>query len=186
MKDIKTYISIVAPIFVVFSMAFVLQTYAIAVEIRVDEEAGMFNSIESSTVDRVEVLEKFFEKYDSPLAGSAATFITVADKYDMDYRLLPAISCLESGCGRVLIPDTYNAWGWGIYGDQYISFESWDNGIEEVGKGIYKGYVLKGLDTPAKMAPVYTPPRPQHWLNGVSHFMSQMDDVSNELADASV
>ena len=186
MKNKKTYISIFAPIFVVFSMAFFTQNFAIAKEKQIDLEAGMSYSLESSRVDRVEVLEKFFEKYNSPLAGSAATFITVADKYDMDYRLLPAISCLESGCGRVLIPDTYNAWGWGIYGDNYISFESWDNGIEEVGKGIYKGYVLKGLDTPAKMAPVYTPPRPQHWLNGVSHFMSQMDDVSNELADTSV
>ncbi len=186
MKDIKTYISIFAPIFVVFSMAFAIQTVALAKESRADPEAGISYEIETSTVDRVAVLEKFFEKYDSPLAGSAATFITVADKYDMDYRLLPAISCLESGCGKVLIPGTYNAWGWGIYGKNYISFESWDNGIEEVGKGIYKGYVLKGLDTPAKMAPIYTPPRPQHWLNGVSHFMSQMDDVSNELADASV
>jgi len=186
MKHIKTYSSIFAPFFVVFTMAFLFQTHAIAQETKVDKDAGIFHSFESTKVNRVEVLQKFFEEYDSPLAESADTFVAVADKYDMDYRLLPAISCLESGCGKVLIPETYNAWGWGIYGNQYISFESWDNGIEEVGRGIYKGYVLKGLDTPAKMAPVYTPPRPQHWLNGVSHFMSQMDDVSNQLADSTV
>lgn len=182
MKNIKTYSSIFVPIFVIFTVAFLFQNLAMAEEKKIDKEAGIYHEFESTTVNRVEVLEKFFKKYDSPLAESADTFVAVADRYDMDYRLLPAISCLESGCGKVLIPGTYNAWGWGIYGDQYIGFESWEHGIEEVGKGIYHGYVLKGIDTPAKMAPIYTPPRPQHWLNGVTHFMSQMDEVSNELA----
>lgn len=127
-------------------------------------------------VDREAKLEAFLQRYNSPMAGEAATFIEVADKYNMDYRLLPAISCLESTCGRVLIPDTYNPFGWGIYGDNYIAFESWAEGIETVGKGIHEGYILKGADTVEKMAPIYNPPTPESWGNKVKFFMNQIEN----------
>jgi hypothetical protein len=186
MNYIKTLSSIVLPFFVVFFMALFTESVSQAEENKVDKEAGIFYEIESAQVNRVEVLEKFLEKHDSPLAESADTFVVVADKYDLDYRLLPAISCLESGCGKRMIPETFNAWGWGIYGNNYIAFENFDNGIEEVAKGISEGYIEKGLDTPAKMAPVYTPPRPQYWLGGVRQYMGQMDEISNQLADSSL
>ena len=146
-----------------------------------DLDAKISYKIESRTVDRVEVLETFLTRYDSPLKGNAPKFVEVADKYGMDYRLLVAISCLESTCGKKIIPESYNAWGWGIYGNNVITFENFDQAIEEVGKGIYEGYAKKGLDTPAKMAPIYTPPRPGHWLSGVNYFLSQMDEVATDL-----
>ena len=186
MNYIKTLISIFAPFLVVFSMALYTQGVSQAQENQLDKEAGIFNSVSSAKVDRVEVVRKFLEKQNSPLIDSADTFVFVADRYNLDYRLLPAISCLESACGKRLIPESYNAWGWGVYGGSYIKFDSFDNGIEVVAKGIHEGYISKGLDTPAKMAPVYTPPRPQHWLNGVRSYMGQMDDISNQLADSSV
>ena len=186
MNYIKTLISILAPFFVVFSMTFISQEVSNAQEIKVDKEAGIFHQVTGAKVSRTEVLRKFLEKHNSPLAHSADTFVIVADKYNLDYRLLPAISCMESACGKRLIPESYNAWGWGVYGGNYIKFENFNYGIEAVGKGIYEGYVLKGLDTPAKMAPVYTPPKPQHWLGGVSNYMKQMDEISNQLADSSL
>jgi len=186
MNYIKTLISIFAPFVVVFSMAAVAQGVSIAKENEVDKKAGIFHSIESAQVDRVAVVQKFLEKYNSPMVENANTFVIVADKYNLDYRLLPAISCLESACGKRLIAESYNAWGWGVYGGNYIKFDNFDNGIEEVAKGIYKGYVQKGLDTPAKMAPIYTPPRPQYWLGGIRQYMGQMDDISNQIADASL
>lgn len=186
MKYIKIISSIFAPFFVVFSMAVFSPQVADANERREDAQAGIYHSVGSAQVDRAAVLKQFLEKYDSPLAENADTFVVVADKYNLDYRLLPAISCLESACGKRLIAESYNAWGWGVYGGNYIKFDNWDNGIEEVGKGIYEGYVQKGLDTPAKMAPIYTPPRPQYWLGGVRQYMSQMDDISDQLADSSL
>ena len=186
MNYIKTLISIFAPFVMVFSMAFVTVGVSNAEERRVDSEAGIFNSVESAQVDRAQVLKLFLEKHNSPLAENADTFVVVADKYDLDYRLLPAISCLESACGKRLIPESYNAWGWGVYGNNYIKFDNFDNGIEEVAKGIFEGYVQKGLDTPAKMAPIYTPPRPQYWLGGVRQYMGQMDEISNQIADSSL
>jgi hypothetical protein len=133
--------------------------------------------------DRVQVLTKFLEKYNSPFVGEAETFVRVADEKNLDYRLLPAISCMESTCGRFVLPDTYNAWGWGmselaLRNGTYIRFNSWEEGIETVGEGIAKNYADRGLDTPEKMAPVYTPPNYVNWNIGVRFFMGQMDDIA--------
>jgi hypothetical protein len=137
-------------------------------------------SIEGKTIDRKTVLEKFFAKYKSPLKDNIDTFITVADKYNIDYRLLPAISCIESSCGKKLIPGSYNPFGWGIYGNNVITFNNYDEAIETVGQGLNKHYFSKGLDTPEKIAPVYTPPAYVHWSRSVRFFMNQMGDIQSE------
>lgn len=145
-----------------------------------EEKKKIENSYEISyrKVDRVEVLERFLDKYNSPLKGEAETFVRVADEKGLDYRLLPAISCMESTCGHFLLPNTYNAWGWGIYGNNVIAFNSWEEGIETVGEGISENYAQKGLVTPEQMAPVYTPPNSMNWRNGVRFFMNQMDEIA--------
>jgi len=143
-----------------------------------EKRINALHEITYTHVDRVEVLKEFLEKYDSPLVGEAGAFVEIADEKGLDYRLLPAISCMESTCGRFLIPGTYNAWGWGIYGNNVISFTSWREGIETVGEGIAKNYAGRGLDTPEKMAPVYTPPNHVNWKNGVRFFMNQMDEIA--------
>jgi hypothetical protein len=157
--------------------------YTAQTEAKENEENRIEKSftIDYKIVDRVEVLEKFLEKYKSPLIAEAKTFVETADEKGLDYRLLPAISCMESGCGKVLIPGTYNAWGWGIYGNNVIGFASWAEGIEKVGEGISKNYAQRGLDTPEKMAPVYTPPNSINWRNGVRSFMSQMDEIALQM-----
>ena len=129
---------------------------------------------------RVEVLERFFEKYNSPLKDSAAVFVKTAEKYNIDYKILPAISCMESTCGKYVIPNTYNPFGWGIYGKKYIAFSSFDEAIEKVGEGLNKGYFSKGLNTISKMAPVYTPPNSYHWTSGVTYFMYKMEEIEKE------
>lgn len=132
--------------------------------------------IAESREERVEALETFFSELKSPLKANAATFVDVADKYNMDYRLLPAISCMESTCGRFLIEGSFNPFGWGIYGRNAIYFKSYDEAIETVGKGIRDAYISKGLNTPAKIAPVYTPPNFVNWRNGVTYFMNRIED----------
>ncbi|MBD3366381.1 hypothetical protein GF360_03535 [candidate division WWE3 bacterium] len=136
------------------------------------------HEITFTTVNRVEVLKKFLEKYNSPLAEEAETFVRVADEKNLDYRLLPAISCMESTCGKFTPQGSYNAWGWGIYGTNMITFNSWEEAIETVGEGIAKNYAANGLNTPEEMAPVYTPPNSVNWSNGVRFFMNQMDEIA--------
>ena len=177
-KQIGAHNLIVGLFLLVFFLS--TATYTAVSEAREEEKNKIEKAYEITykNVDRTEVLRKFLEKYQSPLANETETFVQVADIQDLDYRLLPAISCMESGCGKVLIPETYNAWGWGIYGNNVISFSSWKEGIEKVGEGIAKNYASRGLDTPEKMAPVYTPPNSVHWKNGVRFFMNQMDEIA--------
>ncbi|NMB91650.1 glucosaminidase domain-containing protein [candidate division WWE3 bacterium] len=131
--------------------------------------------IERSRKDRIEALEKFFDEFKSPLKANAETFVDVADKYSLDYKLLPAISCMESSCGKKLIEGSYNPFGWGIYGNNAIYFKSYDEAIETVAKGIKENYLEKGLDTPEKIAPIYTPPNYINWRNGVTFFINKID-----------
>jgi len=128
---------------------------------------------------RVETLEAFFEGRNSPLKEYSKTFVQVADIYDLDYRLLPSISCMESSCGIHLLPESYNPFGWGIYGNNAIYFEDYDQAIEIVGKGIKDNYIDKGLDSIEKIAPVYTPPNHVNWLNGVRHFYNEIDQAQS-------
>lgn len=186
MNKVKIISSIFAPLFFVLTSAVLMEGAISAQEKEVLEGPSVSYQIETGKVDRELVLRKFLQKYNSPLVDNAGTFVKVADKYHLDYRLLPAISCMESTCGKVIIPDSYNAWGWGIYGNQAIYFDNFDQAIEEVGKGLYEGYVSKGLDTPREIAPIYTPPSTGHWLGGVTSFMQQIDQISQQVAESSV
>jgi hypothetical protein len=131
--------------------------------------------VRAEQVNKVRMLEKFFEGYKSPLKAHSETFVLVAEKYGLDYRLLPAISCQESSCGKQLIEGSYNPFGWGIYGSNAIYFENYDEAIETVGKGLKENYLDKGFDTPQKIAPIYTPPSKGSWLYGVTFFMEKIE-----------
>lgn len=137
--------------------------------------------IEAKRVDREEVLTKFLEECNPNFAETAEAFVEVADKYDLDYRLLPAISRIESSCGRHYIEGTYNPFGWGVYGNNYIGFSSYEEAIETVGKGIKENYINRGFDTPERIAPIYTPPNHRKWLGAVRSFMREMDEIAMNL-----
>jgi len=126
------------------------------------------------------ILSRFFDKYNSPLKKNVDKFLEVAERYDMDFRLLPAISCIESSCGKKLIQGSYNPFGWGVYGSTVTTFASYNEAIEKVGEGIHKNYIVRGYDTPAKIAPIYTPPAHSHWLRSVNFFMNVMDEISEQ------
>lgn len=97
----------------------------------------------SKSDNREEVLQAYLKKNDSPLISSSKTFVKYADTFDLDYRLLVAISGVESTFGKQIPANSYNAWGWGIYGDNRIYFKSWDDAIETISKGLREQYINK-------------------------------------------
>jgi len=129
---------------------------------------------------RVVVLEEFFDKYKSPLKEHAVTFIETAEKYNIDYKLLPAISCVESTCGKFIPHESYNPFGWGVTSKGHISFNSFDEAIEKVGAGLNKGYFSKGFDTVHEIAPIYTPPNSTHWASSVNYFIFKLEEIEKE------
>lgn len=180
LKQKTIVLSIITPTAALLTAAILLahKTYASEYENQLS-----YAWVVDASVDRavkVTTLEKFFKKYNSPLINHAETFVLVAERYNMDYKLLPSIACMESTCAKFLINGSYNPFGWGIYGSNVVRFKNYDEAIETVGKGIYTGYVLKGADTPEKIAPIYTPPNHRNWLSGVRYFSNEIDKIYNE------
>lgn len=119
-------------------------------------------------------LKAFLRKYNSDLYNHAEKIIEVSDKYQFDYRLLPAIAMQESNLCRVIPDNSYNCWGWGIYGTTVTRFDSYDDAIEIVAKGIKKNYIDQGLVTASAIMKKYTPPSQGSWQHGVNLFMKEI------------
>lgn len=139
-------------------------------------EASITDEIGSAD-GRAKIIEDFFNTHKSPLAAHSNTFIQVADKYKLDYKLLPAISMQESNGGRKIINESYNPFGYGIYGTMVIRFNSWEEAIERVGKALREDYLDQGLKTPIQIMAKYTPPslaKEGTWAKGVSSFMEEL------------
>lgn len=126
---------------------------------------------------RAKIIEDFFKNYKSPLSEQNQLFIEIADKYQLDYRLLPAISMQESNGGRKIIEGSYNPFGYGIYGISVIRFRSWEEAIERVGRALREDYLNQGLETPEQIMIKYTPPslaKDGPWAKGVISFMEEL------------
>ncbi len=124
---------------------------------------------------RVANLKRFFRKYNSPLYDDAEFIVNMADKYEFDYRLLPAIAMQESGLCRVIPNDSHNCWGWGIYGSTITRFDTYQDAIRAVSKGIKSGYIDKGLTTTEQIMAKYTPSSNGSWAHGVNTFIRALE-----------
>ncbi len=119
---------------------------------------------------KVENIQKYMSRRNAPLKNEARYIVMMANKFEIDYRLVPAISIIESSGGLKLYRK-YNAWGWG--GANGFTFENWEHSIYVVSRGL-GGYYSMGLDTPRKMAPRYNPHTPNEWGAKVEMVMNQI------------
>ena len=106
--------------------------------------------------------------------GLARDIILSADRYQIPYGYLPAIAACEGALGRKIPQNSYNTWGWGIYGGKITSFPSWQYAIDAVSKGLKAEYFAKGLDTPEKIMAKYTPPSQGSWAICVNKYLEEL------------
>lgn len=126
---------------------------------------------------RAKIIADFFKSYQAPLSEYSQNFVAIADKYQLDWRLLPAIAMQESNGGKKVIDNSYNPFGYGIYGSLVVKFKSWDEAIERVGKALREDYLNLGLKTPSQIMAKYTPPSLEKegaWAKGVSSFIEEL------------
>lgn len=139
-----------------------------------------FPNTEQSSVEiipadaRSLLIENFFQHYHSPMRGLGAQIVSTADKYNLPFGILPAIAQCEGNLGKVMPADSFNTWGFGIYGDKITRFKSWNEGIEKVSKGLRKDYFDKGLTTPTQIMKKYTPSSNGSWANCVGQFLQEL------------
>lgn len=126
---------------------------------------------------RSAIVAGFFQSYKSPLADYAQIFIQVADQYTLDFRLLPAIAMQESNGAKIMPNNSFNPFGYGIYGGKVLRFESFEEAIERVGRGLRTDYLDHGLKNPEQIMAKYTPPslaKDGAWAKGVTSFMVEL------------
>ncbi|MBU1472630.1 glucosaminidase domain-containing protein [Patescibacteria group bacterium] len=124
---------------------------------------------------RVDMLTAYLNAYNSPLTAESKHFIAEADRLHLDWRLVAAISGVESTFGKNIPPRSYNAWGWGIpTGTQSgLAFTSWKEGITAVSEGLRYNYFDRGLQTIEQVGRVYAAsPR---WAGNVRYFLNNID-----------
>lgn len=125
---------------------------------------------------RPEIIKQYLSYYNSPLTPYSDLIVQTADKYDLDYRLVTAIAQQESNLCKVIPPGSYNCWGWGINSASNLAFDSYQDGIETVSKGLKSQYVDKGYKTVTEIMYKYNPISPDGAEGkSVQQIMGQME-----------
>jgi hypothetical protein len=127
-----------------------------------------------STDARAEIVNNYLQTYNSPLEPYSKLIVQTADRHALDFRLITAIAQQESNLCKVIPEGTYNCWGWGIHSEGTLGFDSYEDGIETVSRGIKQEYIDKGYTTPNQIMTKYTPGSNGSWAAGVNAFMEQM------------
>ena len=92
---------------------------------------------------RTTKLGDFFRRYSCPAGKYTQVFLEAADRYALDWRLLPSISYIESTCGKAARNNNFFGWDSGR-----ASFPSPAAAIHEVARRITQSarYRNKNLD----------------------------------------
>lgn len=122
---------------------------------------------------RIYLVSEFFASYKSELKPFAENVVKDADKYGIDYRLVPAIAMQESNLCKKAPKDLKNCWGYGIYGKNSIKFDDYNQAINSVSKTLGE-YKKLGLVTPEEIMTKYTPSSNGSWARGVIYFMEEL------------
>jgi hypothetical protein len=117
---------------------------------------------------RVPRLERFFQHYNCPTPYHVSEYLRASDGYNLDYRLLPAISVRESQCGAWEQMEN-NFWG---YHPDRQSFPSVEAGIDYVARQLAQNPYYRGKTLVEKLF-VYNPRRA--YPIEVQRIMSQIE-----------
>lgn len=129
---------------------------------------------------RAQKINEILKAYNCPLEGMGETIVDAADANGIPWWLVASISFQESSCGKktpkVDGQESYNAWGWAIYGDNVHTFDNWARGIEVVSKYLGDNFYKKGTTNVCDIMKIYTPPSNGSWCQGVTYYG---DEIQN-------
>lgn len=139
---------------------------------------------------RAEKIDAYFAQWDLPLAGHGKGMIEAADKYGIDWRLLPALAMLETTGGKNLCGNGTNLNAFG-YGSCKIHFSTFEESFDAVAKTIsgngektshlYKGKSVEGI------LEVYNPPgTPGMTVGYHKKALRVMSEIENMAVDSSL
>jgi len=149
-----------------------------------DSDLRGVKSIVETEDARATLVATFLERYDSPLQPYSyygQVFVTLADKHEFDFRLLPAIAMQESNLCKNIPLDSYNCLGFGIHERGTLGFEDFDANFERAARELKMYYINEGLTTPQEIMTKYTPGSDGSWADSVNQWMTEMRYNDREL-----
>lgn len=110
-------------------------TQKLNIEADIDAASNQADHIEALTLEaKAEAIDSYFRAHDMPLEGMGRKMVEEANKWDLDWRLLPAIAVRESSGGKHACKKVTNSF-FG-YGSCKINFKSKESAIETVARSI--------------------------------------------------
>lgn len=168
-----------------FFMVTIMPKKVFATPISASSAAFITNYEPVKTDNRVRILKDYLIKQNSPLVDSAKTFVEEADKNKLDWKLVVSISGLESSFGKRIPVNSYNGWGWGVYGNNVIRFSSWDEAIRTVSRGLRENYMNKwGAKDIYSIGRIYA--ASPTWAQRVIYFMNNLEKFERNWTDTSL
>lgn len=136
----------------------------------------IYQRVESNH-QRAATLRSYLESKNSPLAGSAETFIRVSDENELDWTLLPSIAGVESGFEKAGNTTDHNPFGYMCSGKPCV-FASFDQGIETVGRSLGRGKAYKNYRESRSLLVLairYNQVSPEDWSGKVQGFQQHIE-----------
>lgn len=138
---------------------------------------------------RTQIVANFLERHGSPLTPYehyGEFLVSIADKYGMDFRFLPAIMMEESNLCKVTpkvrtdpdnpdspVVETYNCLGLGVHSRGTWGFNSYEENLEKAAQVLKRNYIDQGRLTTREVAQKYTA-SVDKWTNSVNQWMAEM------------
>lgn len=148
------------------------------------EVKGVQTIIETND-GRDAIIAKFLERHNSPMVPYdyyGKKLVEIADTYNLDFRLLPAIAMQESNlCKQTHSDAPHNCLGFGIHEKGTLDFESYEAGFERAGRELRAFYINQGRITPEQIMKKYTPSSDGSWASSVNQWMAEMRYDDREL-----
>ena len=135
---------------------------------------------QQKTDNRIQTLRAYLQKHNSPLDTYADVLVYQADLNSIPWDLLVAMSGTESTFGLEVPLNCNNAWGFGIYGDQRLCFNSYPEAIGIISKAIRHDYIDKwGAKDVYDIGKNYA--SSPAWGIHTDNFMHQIEEYQKEL-----
>ena len=154
-------------------------------------------------------LDKYLADKSSPMVGEGAHYLKWGQYFNIDPRLVIAISGAESRFGENWCGNEFNVWGWKPEGECWAEFEpgldddtnqerfenapgfvsgagitmetGYEDGIFWVTENLRRNYLNQGLNTAGKVGGKWCQEGCEHWLLNVEQFMREMGGDPNNL-----
>lgn len=142
-----------------------------------DTQTGIKSLVETQD-SRIDIIASFLERHTSPLKPYdyfGRFIVETSDRYEVDYRLIPAIMMQESNLCERIPPGSHNCLGFGIHERGTLTFDSYEESIDRATRELKQNYIDLGLTTPEKIMTKYTPSSNGSWANAVNQFIAEME-----------